>query len=173
MQLVFVTTATNASTNESSVLKCYHCQINDATTRGKIANEFKPLCDSCFNSLSYLKKMEVKSNNFKKVSRLAPTSIEFKASPSHSRSSNYTVSNVNNASNSQNNNHVAISRRHTISPSNGDVASSHWSNPRLSPPRKRSLQEESLQRLKDIESNEWKKPHTLKTVDLMLRQPID
>ena len=151
-------TATSISSNESSVLKCHHCQINDATTRGKIANEFKPLCDSCFNSLSYLKKMEVKSNNFKKLSRLAPTSIEFKASPSQSRSSNYTISNFNNANNSQNNNYVAVSRRHTISPSNGDAVTTDWDNPRLSPPpRKRSLQEDSLQRLKDVESNEWKK----------------
>ena len=102
--------------------------------------------------------MEVKSNNFKKLSRLAPTSIEFKASPSQSRSSNYTISNFNNANNSQNNNYVAVSRRHTISPSNGDAVTTDWDNPRLSPPpRKRSLQEDSLQRLKDVESNEWKK----------------
>ena len=34
------TTNTNTSPYDSGQIKCYHCQINEATTRGKIANEF-------------------------------------------------------------------------------------------------------------------------------------
>ena len=125
----------------------------------KIANEFKPLCDSCFNSLSYLK-MEVKCNNFKKVSRLAQLLSNLRP-PKPVKSSNYTISNLNNVNNSQNNNHVAISRRHTISPSNGDAVSTDWD--KIIAPVLCSLQEESLQRLKEVESNEWKKAtYTLK-----------
>ena len=144
------TTNTNTSPYDSGQIKCYHCQINEATTRGKIANEFKPLCNNCFNNLSYLKQSENKNNNnFKKVSRLAPTSIEFKGSPKNSTSSNNTYLNNHNFGNQ-----VPLSRRHTVNTSNSN---SQFVNPRLSPPRKGSLQEESLQRLKETENNEWKR----------------
>jgi hypothetical protein len=135
---------------------CFHCQINEATTRGKIANEFQPLCNNCFANLSYLKQSENKNKNFKKVSRLAPTSIEFKGSPKNSTSSS--TSNNYYFDGNGYENQVALSRRHTIntSPKSTSNHTGNYINPRLSPPRKSSLQEESFKRLKETENNEWK-----------------
>eukprot|EP00943_MAST-04B_sp_MAST-4B-sp1_P007920 g7920.t1 len=143
--------------SDNGKICCFHCQINEATTRGKIANEFQPLCNNCFANLSYLKQAENKNNNFKKVSRLAPTSIEFKGSPKNSTSSSTSNNNYYFDENGYEN-QVALSRRHTIntSPKSTSNYNTNYINPRLSPPRKSSLQEESLKRLKENENNEWK-----------------